>query len=129
MFSVIMEMIPGDVPSRLVDPIEADNLEHAWALARAKWYNSPLAEQNRKILNVPLASGEMKHVSVVPQIVDIKEGEYVLPVVEVAQTVESSNTEPVSEPTPTPEPVPETPSESAPTPTPEAPPQPEAAAS
>jgi hypothetical protein len=69
-----MEMIPGEAGSRMVEPIEADNIDDAWDKARARWYNSPLEEQNRKTI---MRSREQ--ISVTPQIVDIKEGEYVLP--------------------------------------------------
>jgi hypothetical protein len=58
----------------MVEPIEADNIDLAWEAARARWYNSPLEEQNRKIV---MRAGAQ--ISVTPQIVDIKEGEYVLP--------------------------------------------------
>jgi hypothetical protein len=73
-FSIIMEMVPGEAGSRMVEPIEADNIDNAWELARARWYNSPLEEQNRKIIT---RAGTQ--LSVTPQIVDIKAGEYTLP--------------------------------------------------
>jgi hypothetical protein len=95
-FSIIMEMIPGEAYSRMVEPIEADNIDLAWEAARRRWYNSPLEEQNRK--TITRAGGQ---ISVTPQIVDIKEGEYVLPEIMQAPAPEITTppeTEPVSKP-------------------------------
>jgi hypothetical protein len=74
-----MEMIPGDAHTRMVEQIEADSVDQAWDKARARWYKSELEEQNRKTIIIPVA-GVLEHRSVTPQIADIKEGEYVLPV-------------------------------------------------
>jgi hypothetical protein len=121
-FTIIMEMIPGEVRTRMVEPIEADSIEHAWALARARWYKSALEEQNRKMIAVP--DGEtMKHISVTPQIVDIKEGMYKLPDLGLEtppKLATNGGEQPGSEPAPKEEPAPE--------PAPE-PPHPEAATS
>jgi hypothetical protein len=91
-FSIIMEMIPGEARSRMVEPIEADDIDDAWHKARARWYNSPLEEQHRQEIVGP---GGTK-MSVTPQIVDIKEGEYMLPDLESAPV--SSESEPAPEP-------------------------------
>jgi hypothetical protein len=110
-FSVIMEMVPGEAHARMVEPIEADNIDHAWELARKRWYNSPLEEQHRK--TVMRGSSQ---ISVTPQIVDIKEGEYTLPevmqapldlvaeaIAQKAETEVELEGEPEAEPVPHPE--------------------------
>jgi hypothetical protein len=97
-FSIIMEMIPGEARSRMVEPIEAENIDLAWEAARARWYNSPLEEENRK--TITRAGGQ---ITVTPQIVDIKEGEYVLPVEEPVAPAEETvaePTDPVTQPHP-----------------------------
>lgn len=73
-FSAIIEMIPGDATSQRVESVEAESMNEAWDKERARWYNSPLAQEHTIEKRIP--PGVSMFVS--PQIVDIKEGDYKL---------------------------------------------------